>query len=126
MEFRKYGTKDVDAYIAESAEEARPKLEELRRLVRSTVPEAEEGISWGVPFFKYHGPLVGFAPFKNHISFGLVAALQSRDRELLEKKGYATGSKTIQIRFDQKVPVAEIKRMLKAQAKSNESKKAKK
>ncbi|NHJ12027.1 MAG: DUF1801 domain-containing protein, partial [Candidatus Thorarchaeota archaeon] len=58
---------DVDSYIANSDKEARPILEELRKIVQSTIPEAEEGISWNVPFYKYHGELVGFAAYKNHV-----------------------------------------------------------
>jgi HSP20 family molecular chaperone IbpA len=57
--------------------------------LQPTTPEAEEGISWGEPFYKYHGELAGFAAYKNHVSFGFGAAvLQSKDRKTLEKKGY--------------------------------------
>ncbi len=117
--------KDVDSYIANSDKEARPVLEELRRIIKSTIPKAEEGISWNVPFYKYHGELVGFAAYKNHVSFGIGAAvLQSKDRKMLEEKGYKTGKGTIQIRFNQEVPTTVIKRLLKAKAKMNEAKKA--
>lgn len=121
---KNYSAKDVDSYIASSDREARPKLEELRRIMKSTIPEVEEGISWGVPFYKYNGVLAGFAAFKSHVSFGLCAVLQSKDREMLEKKGYTTGKKTIQIKFDQKVPTIIVKQILKAKAKMNEAKKA--
>ena len=121
---RNYSAKDVDSYIASSGKEARTTLEELRKIIKSTIPKAEEGISWGVPFYKYHGLLGGFAVFKNHASFGLAFVLQSKDREILEKKGYTTGIKTIQIKFDQKVPAAEIRQILKAKAKMNEAKRA--
>jgi uncharacterized protein YdhG (YjbR/CyaY superfamily) len=118
--------KDVDSYIANSAGEARPTLKAIRKLIRSTIPKAEESISWSVPFYKYHGGLVGFAAYKNHVSLGFAADLQQKDRDMLENKGYPTGIKTVQIRFDQKVPAAAVKRILKAQAKVNEAKKVKK
>ena len=122
-----YKAKDVDAYIANSAAEARPLLNELREIIKSTLPKAEEKISWGVPFYRYYGPLVGFATFKSHVSFGLgLSGLESKDREKLEKKGYITGKKIIQIRFDQKVPATAIRQILKAQAKINKARKAKK
>ena len=114
--------KDVDSYIAGSGIEARPTMKEIRKIIKSTIPEVEEGISWGVPFYKYHGALAGFAVYKNHVSFGGAAALQSEDRKMLEEKGYKTGNKTIQIKFDQKVPTTAIRQILKAQAKMNESK----
>ena len=37
-----YEAKDVDAYIASAAAEAQPKLTELRALIISTIPDAEE------------------------------------------------------------------------------------
>lgn len=121
---RNYRAKDVDSYIASSAPESRPTLKELRKIIKSTIPKAEEKISWGVPFYKYHGLLGGFAVFKNHVSFGLAFVLKNKDRKMLLEKGYKTGKKTIQIKFDQKVPVAAIKQILKAKAKSNVAKKA--
>ena len=108
--------RSVDAYIASAPSEARPTLEALRELITSTVPDAEERISYGVPFYKFHGPIAGFAAYKAHVSFGLGGdPLAAEDREALERKGYATGKKTFQIRFEQKVPVADVKRMLKAE-----------
>jgi uncharacterized protein YdhG (YjbR/CyaY superfamily) len=84
----------------------------------------DESISWRVPFYKYYGDLVGFAVYQNHVSVGFVTSLKNEDRQMLEEKGYKTGNKTIQIKFDQKVPAAEIKQILKAKANLNESKKA--
>jgi uncharacterized protein YdhG (YjbR/CyaY superfamily) len=122
---KNYSAEDVDSYIASSDKEARPKLEELRKIIKATIPIAEEKISWGVPFYWYHGALTGFAAYKNHVSFGLAFVLQSNDRKMLEEKGYTTGKKTIQIKFDQRVPATVIKQILKAQAKTNEAKRAK-
>ena len=116
---RNYSAKDVDAYIAGSAPVARPHLKELRKTIKSTIPEVEEKISWGVPFYRYHGLLGGFATFKNHVTFGLVFAFPSEVRKKLEEKGYKTGKKTVQIRFDQKVPTTAVKQILKVKAKMN-------
>ena len=120
MSERKSKPKDVDSYIAQSAIQARPKLQEVRELIQSTIPNVEEGISYGVPFYTYCGDLAGFAAYKNHVSFGFSAAvLQRHDRELLEAEGYKTGKRTVQIAFDRDVPVAAIKNILEAQAKLN-------
>ena len=116
--------KDVDSYIAGSERVARPTLKEIRRIIKSTILKAEEGISWGVPFYRYHGVLLEFAAYKNHVSFGFCVRLQSEDQKMLEKKGYITGKKTIQIKFDQKVPTTVIKRILKTKAKINEARRA--
>ena len=42
---KNYGAKDVDEYIASAPEEVRPKLGEVRKIIRSAVPKAEEKIS---------------------------------------------------------------------------------
>lgn len=117
--------KDVQSYIANSVAEARPIMNELREVITSTIPDAEEVISYNVPMYKYYGILVGFDAFKNHVTFG-ADALNDRDRELLKEKGYKTGKKTIQIKFDQKVPVVPIKKIVMRQAKINEGLKGEK
>jgi uncharacterized protein YdhG (YjbR/CyaY superfamily) len=116
---------DVDSYIASAKEEARPKLEELRKLIKATIPEAEEKIWYNVPFYHYHGELAGFDALKNHVSFGFGGdVLESADRRMLEEKGYKLGKMTMRIKFDQEVPTAAIKKILKTKAKMNESKSA--
>lgn len=120
---RNYVAENVDEYIKSSEPEARPTLLALRELVKRTVPEATESISWGVPFYKYHGLLAGFSVFTSHASFGLAFRLDDKLRVALEKQGYSTGSKTVQIRFDQEIPATEIKQILLAKARENEAKK---
>lgn len=116
-------TKNVDEYIANASGEAQPKLREIRALIKSAVPKAEEGINWNFPFYKYHGTLAHFAEYKRHVALGFGSDIQDKDRKTLEKNGYATGQKRIQIQFEQKVPSTEIKQILKAQVKMNENKK---
>lgn len=123
---RNYKAKSVNDYISGSAPESQPTMRELRRIIKTTVPGAKEGISWGVPFYKYYGMLGGFSVFKAHVSFGLAFAFDEKVRKALEAKGYKTGSKTVQIRFDQKVPAAIVKKIVRAKAKENEAKRAKK
>ena len=60
----------VDAYIAKSAEFARPLLTYLRELVHEACPEARETLKWSMPSFEYKGILCGMAAFKQHCSFG--------------------------------------------------------
>lgn len=61
----------VDAYIARSADFARPILTYVRALVHEACPEAEETINWGMPTFLHAGAILcGMAAFKQHASFG--------------------------------------------------------
>jgi uncharacterized protein YdeI (YjbR/CyaY-like superfamily) len=61
----------VDAYIAKSADFAKPILKYLRETVHAACPECEETLKWGAPAFMYNGILCGFAAFKEHATFGL-------------------------------------------------------
>ena len=61
----------VDAYIAKSADFARPILEEIRARVHAACPQVEETIKWGMPSFVHAGAILcGMAAFKQHASFG--------------------------------------------------------
>ena len=120
---KSYEINSVDEYIFIAKKEAQPNLKQLRKLIKKTVPKVDERISWGVPFYRYEGLLGGYAAFTNHVNFGLVTSLDSKIAKSLKKKGYAIGKKTIQIRFDQKIPVEEITKLLKMEVKRNLAKK---
>lgn len=63
--------KSIDAYIAKSADFAKPILEHLRELIHSTCPDVEEKIKWSMPFFDYKGEMMcHMASFKQHCAFG--------------------------------------------------------
>lgn len=117
-----YSVKNVDEFIAASPQEAQPHLREIRKLVRAAVPEADEQIGYGKPYYKHHKWVAGFDVYKSHIGFEIWDGLSSEDREQLEEAGYKTGSTSFQVRYDQKVPAAIITRLVKAQARLNEEK----
>ncbi|GAA4720711.1 DUF1801 domain-containing protein [Nocardioides conyzicola] len=61
---------EVDAYLAGVEEPKRRTLEALRRSILAVVPDAEEGISYGMPAFRVGGKVVaGFAAFKHHLAY---------------------------------------------------------
>lgn len=75
------GKKDnrVDAYIAKSADFAKPILNHLRKLVHTGCADVEETIKWGMPSFDYKGPLCSMAAFKEHAVFGFWKAALMED-----------------------------------------------
>ena len=81
------GTKNkaIDAYIAKSADFAKPILNHLRELVHKTCPEVEEKLKWSMPHFDYKGEMMcGMAAFKQHASFGFWKAVLMKDPVLIE------------------------------------------
>ncbi len=60
----------VEAYIATSADFAKPILQHLRQLVHTGCPEVEETIKWQFPTFMHKGMLCIMAAFKQHCTFG--------------------------------------------------------
>ena len=79
------GQKDlrVDAYIAKSADFAKPILRHLRGLVHKGCPQVSETIKWGFVGFEYKGPLGNMAAFKQHMAFGFW-----KHSLLIDPKGY--------------------------------------
>jgi uncharacterized protein YdeI (YjbR/CyaY-like superfamily) len=75
------GKKDIkiDAYIAKSADFAKPILKHIRELVHKACPEAEEVIKWGFPHFDYKGIMFSMAAFKQHCAAGFWKAKIMKD-----------------------------------------------
>lgn len=115
---------NVDVYIADADIAAQPIMNELRKIITTTIPAVEEGISYNVPFYKYYGQFVGFSVAKKHVSFGYGSDIVGdEERVMLENQGYKLGKGTLQIKFDQSVPVEAIKQILIEKAKRNEAEK---
>ena len=119
---RKAAAKTVDEYLSRVPEPARTTLNTIRAVIRSVVPaEATEGISYGVPSFKYQGPLIWYAAFSSHCSlFPTAAVIEAFKNEL---KSYPTSKGTIQFPRDKPLPAALVKKMVKARIAQNDAKK---
>ena len=111
---------DVDAYLAKVPEPARATLEKVRATIRSVVPaETTEGLSYGMPAFRYKGALVAYAAFKDHCSFfPCQASLIDQMKD--ELKNYRTSKGTLQFPLDKPLPAALVKKMVKARIAENE------
>jgi len=61
---------EIDGYLTGVEEPGRSTLQRLRQSILRAVPEAEEGMSYGMPAFRVDGKVVaGFAAFKKHLSY---------------------------------------------------------
>ena len=81
-------TKDprVDAYIAKSADFAKPILKHLRKVVHAGCPQVVETMKWSMPHFDYKGVMCGMAAFKQHCVFGFWKADLILDRDKKAEK----------------------------------------
>jgi uncharacterized protein YdhG (YjbR/CyaY superfamily) len=70
----------VDEYIGSCPEDVQQILREIRRRLRSAVPDADETISYGIPAMTLGGKhLIYFGAWKTHIS---VYPVPSGDAEM--------------------------------------------
>ena len=107
----------VETYIANAPLKARRKLAQLRKIIRTAVPEAKEGISYRMPFYNYYGALVWFAAFKNHVGiFIRPPIIQEHKREL---KGYVTTKSAVHFPMNKPLPFALIRKLVRAAAAKN-------
>ncbi len=114
--------KSVDEYLAGIPEPARTTLNKIRAAIRSAVPpEAAETISYRMPAFKYKRVLVWFAAFSNHCSLFPTASVVEAFKDQL--KGYSTSKGTIQFPIDKPLPVALVRKLVKARVAQIEGKK---
>jgi uncharacterized protein YdhG (YjbR/CyaY superfamily) len=106
--------KTVDRFIAALPPERRAWMETMRQTIQAAAPEAVEWFSYGMPGFKYRGrPLAYYSAWKNH--YGYYAAsgeIIAANAGALQ--GLATSKGTIQFPLEKPVPVALVKKMVKA------------
>ena len=111
--------KNVDEYIARAPEEVRGKLVELRTAIREAAPTAAERISYGMPYYDYKGRLAWFGLAKAHIGLYIRPPIIEEHKSELE--GFETTKSTVRLPLDKKLPIALIKKLIKARMKKNET-----
>ncbi len=108
-------SEDVDRYLAALEEPKRSTLAELRRLILAVVPDAEQGMSYGVPVFRVGGKNVaGFSAAKNHVSYlphsGTLLATLSDD----ELGGLASSKGALKMPVDRPLSADLVARLIEA------------
>ncbi|HEX4539183.1 MAG TPA: DUF1801 domain-containing protein [Acidimicrobiales bacterium] len=103
---------EIDAYLDSLEEPKRTTLSQLRQAILRVLPEAEQGISYGLPAFKVNGKTVaGFAAFKNHLSY--LPHSGSVFPELSEElAGYSMSSGALRFEIETPIPQALVEKLL--------------
>lgn len=101
----------VDDYINSFSGITKERLEAMRAIVRSRLPNAEERISYNIPAYFVDGKhVIYFAGFKNHIGM-YPGRTQSEAYNQLAAK-YAHGKSTAQFAHSEPLPVDIIGRFI--------------
>lgn len=111
MDKTKNTFQSIDEYIKTFPKEVQAILQELRKTIRETAPEASEKISYQIPTFYLNGNLVHFAAYKNHIGFYPGASGVSKFKKEIDKYKNAKGS--VQFPIDQPLPFDLVRKIVK-------------
>lgn len=92
-------------------EPQRTELQKICAFIKRVVPETTEGISYGMPAFKYKGkPLVYVGAFKDHMSlFPTSGPIEELHEEL---KSFKVAKGTIHFTLEKPLPEKLIKKIL--------------
>ena len=115
--------KTIDEYLAALSADKRAALEKLRKTIRAAAPKAEECISYQLAAFRQNGMLVAFGATANHCAFYLMSssAVEAHKDEL---KDYDTSKGTIRFQADKPLPVALVRKLVKARIAENVSRRS--
>jgi uncharacterized protein YdhG (YjbR/CyaY superfamily) len=103
----------VKQYLSWQNPAQRAALDKLRDVIGAAAPDATEGISYSMPAFLLGGKgLVCYAAFKDHYSLVPMsgAVVEQHAAELGDR---ITGKGTIQFRYDERLPVGLVKKIVK-------------
>jgi uncharacterized protein YdhG (YjbR/CyaY superfamily) len=110
----------VDQYIVGQPPDARKILIELRKIVKKSAPDAQEKLSYGLPYYSLNGRLLYLGAFKAHVSlFAMPSAVKKFQREL---KGYGQSKAAIHFPFGQPVDKDLVQKIVDYRIAENRSK----
>lgn len=109
--------KNFEEYFSRFPAAVQEKMEELRHTINKAAPGAEEVISYRMPAFKYHGMLVYFGAYKNHIGFYATPTGHSAFKKQLS--AYKEGKGSVQFPLDQPLPLSLISKIVKYRVEEN-------
>ena len=109
----------VEEYIEQSPAQTKRLAKELRKLILEAAPNASEKLSYGMPYYDYHGRLIYFSVREDYVGLYVMSA---RDVLQDEIKPYRTSKATLHFFAQDPLPTALIKKIIKTQVSLNERK----
>lgn len=112
----------VEAYLATLPEAEQETLESLRRLIKKTIPEVDERISYGTTvMFSLGRDLVGFMSQKKHLSFFTASPKLAAAMKGEITKTHKVSGATIHFTPDNPLPTVLVKKIIEARLAENEA-----
>jgi uncharacterized protein YdhG (YjbR/CyaY superfamily) len=109
--------KSVDQYLKAQPLDVRRDLDKILQIIKKTVPDAQEVMSYGMLGFKYHGMLAWCAGSKNHCSVYVQPKfLNYFGKELAL---YRTSQSTLKFPLNKPQPSTLLRRIVKHVANEN-------
>jgi uncharacterized protein YdhG (YjbR/CyaY superfamily) len=103
---------EIDDYLRGVEEPKRGTLEALRGTILEVIPDAEQGISYGLPAFRLDGKTIaGFAAFKNHLSY-LPHSGRVLEQLAGDLSGYTMTKGSLHFPIDRPLPGAVVKKLI--------------
>jgi uncharacterized protein YdhG (YjbR/CyaY superfamily) len=101
----------IDDYILQQDENVQPALREIREIIHSAIPDAEERISWSMPTFWKGKNIIHFAASKKHL--GLYPGGEATTVFAEDLKEYDVSKGTIRNPWSSPLPADLISRIAK-------------
>lgn len=101
----------IDDYILQQDENVQPVLREIREIIHSAIPDAEERISWSMPTFWKGKNIIHFAASKKHL--GLYSGGEATTVFAEDLEAYDVSKGTIRIPWSSPLPADLISRIAK-------------
>jgi uncharacterized protein YdhG (YjbR/CyaY superfamily) len=103
----------VDHYLSELPEDERTTLEQLRALIKATVPDVRERISYGgAVIFARRLDLVGFAAQPKHLAFFTMSPELAKAMKTQISQTHRVSGATIQFSPDNPLPQPLVEKIL--------------
>ena len=110
----------VEAYLATLPSAERDALERLRSLIKKTIPQVEERISYGTAvMFSLGLDLVGFVSQRKHLSFLTASPKLAKMMAPEITKTHKVSGATIHFSPDNPLPAGLVQKILKARVREN-------
>lgn len=107
----------IDQYISGFPMEIQALLNQIRATILEAAPDADEAIKYAIPTFVFHGNLVHFAAFKNHIGF--YPAPSGIEAFKMELSVYKNAKGSVQFPIDEPMPLDLISNIVEFRVKEN-------